>query len=61
MNKSEEGETWNETKHKLKQKLTSLNGSDALVGEGEKEETIERLQSKLSKSKKEIEKLISEL
>lgn len=53
--------SWNETKGKLKQKFAMLTDSDVLLVEGKKDEMLGRLQSKLGKTKAEIEKLISEL
>lgn len=52
---------WNETKGKLKQKLTQLTDSNVLVVEGKQDELIERLQIKLGKTKKEIQQIIADL
>ena len=52
---------WNETKGKLKQKFAMLTDSDVLLVEGKQDEMIGRLQTKLGKTKSEIQKLISEL
>jgi len=52
---------WNETKGKLKQKFAILTDNDLLLVEGKQDELIGRLQSKLGKTKEEINKLISEL
>ena len=53
--------TWNETKGKLKQKFAMLRDSDLLLVEGKQDELLGRLQTKLGKTKEEIQKLISEL
>ncbi|CAN5422374.1 hypothetical protein BH10BAC1_BH10BAC1_02370 [soil metagenome] len=53
--------TWNETKGKLKQKFAILTDSDVLLVEGKQDEMLGRLQTKLGKTKAEIQKLISEL
>lgn len=52
---------WNELKGKLKQKFSTLTDDDLQFAEGKKDELLGRLQIKLGKTKKEIEKLISEL
>ena len=52
---------WNETKGKLKQKFAILTDDDLLFAEGRKEELIGRLQTKLGKTKAEIQIIISEL
>lgn len=52
---------WNETKGKLKQKFAMLTDSDVLLVEGKHDEMLGRLQTKLGKTKAEIQKLISEL
>lgn len=52
---------WNKTKGKLKQKFAILTDDDLLFTEGKEDELFGRLQEKLGKSKREIEKIISEL
>ncbi len=52
---------WNEAKGKLKQKFAMLTDNDLLLVEGKQDELLGRLQSRLGKSKEEINKLISEL
>jgi uncharacterized protein YjbJ (UPF0337 family) len=52
---------WNETKGKLKQKYAQLTDDDLLFTEGKQDELIGRLQSKLGKTKEEINKLITDL
>lgn len=52
---------WNEIKGKLKQKYALLTDNDLLLVEGKSDELIGRLQTKLSKSKEEIQKIISDL
>ena len=61
MNTTELKGHWNETKGKLKQKFAMLTDSDLLLVEGKQDELFGRLQSKLGKTKEEIQKLISEL
>lgn len=53
--------SWNETKGKLKQKFALLTDSDVLLVEGKQDEMLGRLQSKLGKTKEEIQRIISEL
>jgi uncharacterized protein YjbJ (UPF0337 family) len=53
--------TWNEAKGKLKQKFAMLTDSDVLFIEGKEDEMLGRLQTKLGKTKAEIQKIISEL
>ena len=60
-NQTELKGSWNEQKGKLKQKFAMLTDSDVLLVEGKQDEMLGRLQSKLGKTKKEIQKLISEL
>lgn len=52
---------WNEAKGKLKQKYAMLTDDDLLLIEGKFDELLGRLQVKLSKTKDEVEKIISEL
>ncbi len=52
---------WNETKGKLKQKFALLTDNDLLLAEGKEDELLGRLQTKLGKTKSEIQKIISEL
>lgn len=52
---------WNEAKGKLKQKFAMLTDDDLLLIEGKFDELLGRLQVKLSKTKAEVEKIISEL
>ena len=61
MNLSEQKESWDLTKGKLKNKFTLLTDIDLLLENGKVDEIIGRLQSKLGKTKEEILKLISEL
>ena len=53
--------TWNEKKGKLKQKFANLTDNDLLFVEGKQDELLGRLQIKLGKTKKEIQKIISDL
>lgn len=52
---------WNETKGKLKQKFAILTDNDLLLEDGKEDEMWGRLQTKLGKTKAEIQKFISEL
>ncbi len=52
---------WNEIKGKLKQKYADLTDDDLLYTEGKEDELYGKLQTKLGKSKEEVEKLINEL
>jgi uncharacterized protein YjbJ (UPF0337 family) len=61
MNTTELKGNWNETKGKLKQKFALLTDSDVLLLEGKQDEMLGRLQTKLGKTKEEIQKLIAEL
>jgi len=52
---------WHETSGKLKQKFAMLTDNDLLLVEGKQEEMLGRLQTKLGKTKEEIQKIISDL
>ncbi len=52
---------WNEVKGKLKQKFAMLTDSDLLFVEGKGDEMLGRLQSKLGKTKEQIQRIISDL
>ena len=52
---------WNKTKGKLKQQFAILTDDDLLLVEGKGEELIGRLQTKLGKTKEQIQKIISDL
>jgi uncharacterized protein YjbJ (UPF0337 family) len=52
---------WNEIKGKLKQKYATLTDNDLLFVEGKQDEMFGRLQTKLGKSKEELDKVISSL
>ena len=52
---------WKEIKGKLKLKFAKLKNSDLLFPDGKKDEMLDRLQTKLGKTKEEIQKIISEL
>jgi len=52
---------WTELKCKLKQKFAVLTDSDLLMEEENKENLVDKLRTKLGKSKKELYKLIAEL
>ncbi len=52
---------WNELKGKLKQKFAILTDNDLMLEDGKEDELYGRLQTKLGKTKEEIQKFISEL
>ena len=52
---------WNETKGKLKQKFALLTDNDLLFAEGKKDEMLGKIQTKLGKTKAELEAIISAL
>jgi uncharacterized protein YjbJ (UPF0337 family) len=52
---------WNETKGKLKQKFAILTDDDLLLVEGKHDEMIGKIQTRLGKTKEEIQKLIADL
>lgn len=52
---------WEERKAKLKLKFSKLKDNDVLLVEGKLEGILDGLQVKLSKTKEEIRKIISEL
>lgn len=52
---------WNTTKGKLKQKFAELTDNDLMFADGKKDEMIGRLQIKLGKTKKEMQKIIGAL
>ena len=60
-NLTELGGNWNEIKGKLKQKFGMLTDSDLLFIQGKQDEMLNRLQTKLGRTKAEIHKIISEL
>jgi uncharacterized protein YjbJ (UPF0337 family) len=52
---------WNETKGKLKQKFALLTDDDLLLVEGKHDEMLGKIQTRLGKTKEEIQKLIADL
>lgn len=52
-------ESWAEQKGKLKQKFAILMDNDLLFAEGKKEEMLGKLQTKLGKTKEELNRIIS--
>lgn len=52
---------WNELKGKLKQKYAKLTDDDVLLVEGKYDEMLGKLQQKLGKTKKEVQKLLTDL
>ena len=61
MNTTELKGNWNQTKGRLKQKFALLTDNDLMLVTGREEEMLGRLQSRLGKTKEEIQKLISEI
>ena len=58
MNKLRMKGTWNEVKGKLKQKYGQLTDDDLVFTEGKEDELLGRLQSRLGKSRDEIQREI---
>ncbi len=52
---------WEEIKKKLKEKFDMLTDSDLLFAEGRQDEMLCRLQTKLGRTKAEVQKILSEL
>lgn len=52
---------WKELKGKLKQKYAMLTDDDMLLVEGKHDELMGRLQTKLGKSKEELQKILTSL
>jgi uncharacterized protein YjbJ (UPF0337 family) len=52
---------WNETKGKLKQKFAILTDDDLMLLEGKQDEMLGKIQTRLGKTKAEIQKMITEL
>jgi uncharacterized protein YjbJ (UPF0337 family) len=52
---------WNATKGKLKQQFAMLTDDDLLLVEGKQDEMLGRLQTKLGKTKEELQTLITSL
>lgn len=52
---------WNENKGKLKQKFALLTDDDLLLVEGKYDEMMGKIQTRLGKTKEEIQKLIADL
>jgi len=61
MDTTEVPEGWTAKKEKLKQKFAMLTDNDLKFTVGKKDEMIERLQTKLGKTKEEIQKIIEAL
>jgi uncharacterized protein YjbJ (UPF0337 family) len=60
-NTTEIKDNWNELKGKIKQQYAILTYDDLLVNEIKRDELLGRIQTKLGKTKQEIQKIISEL
>ena len=61
MNTTQMQAKWDETKAKLKQKYATLTDDDLMFKEGKEDELYARLATKISKSKEEVRKMISDL
>ena len=61
MNTTEIKGNWNEQKGKLKQKFAVLTDNDLMYEEGQKEEMLGKIQTKLGKTKEEWHKIIAAL
>ena len=61
MNTTELKGNWNEQKGKLKQKFAILTDNDLMFEEGKKDEMFGKIQTKLGKSKEEVQKIIEGL
>ena len=59
MNTTEVKGNWNEQKGKLKQKFAALTDNDLMFVEGKKDEMFGKLQSKLGKTKEELQKVMA--
>lgn len=60
-NLSNKKQGWQEIKAVLKRKFAKLTDNDLLLIEGKEDEMLNRLQTKLGKTKEEIRKIISQL
>ena len=61
MNAIEVKGNWNEQKGKLKQKFAALTDNDLMFVEGKKDEMLGKLQTKLGKTKEELQKVMTGL
>jgi uncharacterized protein YjbJ (UPF0337 family) len=61
MNTTEVKGNWNEQKGKLKQKFAALTDNDLMFAEGKKDEMLGKLQTKLGKTKEELQKVMTGL
>ena len=61
MNAIEVKGNWNEQKGKLKQKFATLTDNDLMFAEGRKDEMFGKLQTKLGKTKEELQKVMTGL
>ena len=52
---------WNDQKTKLKAKFSTLTDADLRYEEGKKDEMLTKVQTKLGKTKEELQSIISEL
>jgi uncharacterized protein YjbJ (UPF0337 family) len=61
MNASDNKESWNEQKNKLKERFVSLTDNDPLNEESKREEIISKLHLLLGRSKEELRKIFAAL
>ena len=61
MNKTIVKGNWNELKGKLKQRFAVLTDNDLMYEEGKEDEMFGKIQTKLGKSKQELQKIIEGL
>jgi len=61
MNTTQLKGNWNELKGKLKEQFATLTDDDLMFEEGKKEEMLGKLQTKLGKTKEELNKIIKSL
>jgi len=54
-------ENWGDKRAKLKVKFTTLTDSDLRYQKGKKDEMLERIQTRLGKTRKELDTIIAEL
>ena len=59
MNKTEIKGNWNEQKGRLKQQFAVLTDNDLMFEEGKKDEMLGKLQTKLGKTKEELNNILS--
>ena len=61
MNSTNDKNTWIEQKARLKQKIIALIGSESLFDKSKRDEVMEKLQTKLGKTKDEVREILDTL